>query len=106
MIQLFKPFLTYFWVWLFFAFLTGGIEGAAVTNTNFKIASDFAMRGESDEVRSFAMSFGGMFQPCRVQCRFANSLFTALGNFAGDVVGGALAIAIQVLSEKYLPVRS
>jgi hypothetical protein len=43
-------------VWLFFAFLTGGFEGSAVTNTNFKIAMDF--EGESGEIRSFAMSFG------------------------------------------------
>ena len=59
--QLFKPFLTYFPVWLVFAFLTGGIEGATVANTNFKISRDFMQRGESEEVRSFAMGYGGAF---------------------------------------------
>ncbi|KAF2429696.1 hypothetical protein EJ08DRAFT_697968 [Tothia fuscella] len=86
LIQLFKPFFTYFPVWLVFAFLTGGLEGASVTNTNFAIARDFAK--ERGEVRSFAMSFG------------------ALGNFCGDVVGGAVAIGVQVAGERFLKVKT
>lgn len=83
--QLFRPFLKYFPVWLVFAFLTGGFEGAAVTNTNFKIARDF--EGEKGEVRSFAMSFG------------------ALGNFVGDVFGGGVAVGVQIAGERFLKVQ-
>ena len=44
-------------------------------------------RGEPEEVRGFAMSYGG------------------LGNFLGDVIGGAIAVAIQQLSARYLHAR-
>jgi hypothetical protein len=86
-IQLFNPFLTYFSAWIVFIFFIGGLVGGGVTNTNYKIAEDFRSRGESDDVRSFAMSYGG------------------LGNFGGDAVGGALAVVVQVLATKHLPVR-
>lgn len=87
-VQLFEPFLTYFGVWIMFIFLIGGLVGGGVTNTNYKIADDFRRRGESEDVRSFAMSYGG------------------LGNFGGDAVGGALAVVVQILATKHLPVRA
>jgi hypothetical protein len=86
--QLFYPFLTYFPVWLFLALLIGGFEGAAVTNTNYKIAEDCRKREEPEEVRAFAMSYGG------------------LGNFSGDIIGGGIAVAIEKLSECYLHARA
>ena len=61
--------------------------GGAVTNTNYKIAEDFRKSGESEDVRAFAMSYG------------------SLGNFAGDAIGGALAVAVQTLAVAHLPVR-
>lgn len=85
--QLFYPFLTYYGVWLIFMFATGGVVGAGVTNTNFKVADDFRKRGEEDDVRAFAMSYGG------------------LGNFAGDVLGGGLAILVQKLASEHLAAR-
>ena len=87
-IQLFYPFMTYYGVWLIFMFGTGGIVGGGVTNTNYKIASDFQLRGESSDVRAFAMSYGG------------------LGNFGGDVLGGGLAILVQRLAIEHLAART
>lgn len=86
-IQIFYPFLTYYGVWLIFMFATGGIVGGGVTNTNYKVADDFRGRGEEDDVRAFAMSYGG------------------LGNFAGDALGGGLAILVQKLATEHLAVR-
>ena len=86
-IQLFYPFLTYYGVWLVFMFATGGVVGGAVTNVNYKVADDFRRRGEEDDVRAFAMSYGG------------------LGNFAGDVLGGGLAIFVQKMATEHLAVR-
>ena len=86
--QLFYPFLTYYGVWLIFMFATGGVVGGGVTNTNYKVADDFRKRGEEDDVRAFAMSYGG------------------LGNFAGDVLGGGLAILVQKLAEAHLAART
>ena len=86
--QLFYPFLTYYGVWLIFMFATGGVVGGGVTNTNYKVADDFRKRGEEDDVRAFAMSYGG------------------LGNFAGDVLGGGLAILVQKLAAENLAVRA
>ena len=83
-IQLFYPFLTHYSVWLVCMFATGGILGGGVANTNYKIANDFLMKGESADVRAFAMSYGG------------------LGNFAGDVLGGGLAILVQRLALEHL----
>lgn len=83
-VQLFYPFLTYYGVWLLFMFATGGIVGGATANTNYKVADDFRKRGETDDVRAFAMSYAG------------------LGNFAGDVVGGSLAIMVQKLAAQRL----
>jgi predicted MFS family arabinose efflux permease len=85
--QLFFPFLTYFPIWLFLIFFIGGFEGAAVTNTNYKIAEDFRKKGKPEEVRAFAMSY------------------SALGNFSGDAIGGGIAIAVEKLSDRYLHVR-
>lgn len=75
--QLFAPFLRYYGAWIVFIFLLGGVVGAAVTNTNGKIAEDFRQKGEGEEVRAFAMSFGG------------------LGNFGGDAVGGGVGVVVQ-----------
>lgn len=86
--QLFYPFLTYYGVWLIFMFATGGVVGGGVTNTNYKVADDFRRRGEEDDVRAFAMSYGG------------------LGNFAGDVLGGGLAILVQKLATEHMAVRT
>lgn len=86
-VQLFAPFLTYYPVWLLFIFVAGGIVGGSVTNTNFKVAEDFRKSGESDDVRAFAMSYGG------------------LGNFAGDSLGGAFAVMAQKLAESRLHIR-
>ena len=86
-IQLFYPFLTYYGVWLIFMFTTGGIVGGGVTNTNYKVAEDFRKRGEEDDVRAFAMSYGG------------------LGNFAGDLMGGGLAILVEKLATDHLAMR-
>ncbi|KAK6957564.1 hypothetical protein Daesc_000351 [Daldinia eschscholtzii] len=83
-IQLFYPFLTYYGVWIVVMFLVGGCVGGGVTNTNYKIAQDFLLAGEPDEVRSFAMSFAG------------------LGNFGGDALGGALGVMVQQLATKHL----
>lgn len=83
-VQLFSPFLKYYPVWVVFLFLVGGGVGGGVTNTNYKIADDFRRQGEPEEVRSFAMSYGG------------------LGNFGGDALGGSLAILVEVLATKYL----
>jgi MFS family permease len=87
-IQLFKPFLTYYGVWIVFLFLVGACVGGGVTNTNYKIARDFQRAGEPDEVRSFAMSFAG------------------LGNFGGDAIGGALATMVQQLALQHLKPRA
>ncbi|MCJ1237601.1 battenin CLN3 protein [Varicellaria rhodocarpa] len=86
-VQLFSPFLTYYAVWMVFMFIVGGVVGGAVTNTNYKVAEDFRKSGESEDVRAFAMSYG------------------SLGNFAGDAIGGALAVAVQTLAVAHLPVR-
>ncbi|KAI1481940.1 hypothetical protein F4774DRAFT_407379 [Daldinia eschscholtzii] len=83
-IQLFYPFLTYYGIWIVVMFLVGGCVGGGVTNTNYKIAQDFLLAGEPDEVRSFAMSFAG------------------LGNFGGDALGGALGVMVQQLATKHL----
>ncbi|KAI1802050.1 hypothetical protein F4811DRAFT_425189 [Daldinia bambusicola] len=83
-IQLFYPFLTFYGVWIVVMFLVGGCVGGGVTNTNYKIAQDFLLAGEPDEVRSFAMSFAG------------------LGNFGGDALGGALGVMVQQLATKRL----
>lgn len=85
--ELFYPFLTYYGVWLIFMFATGGVVGGGVTNTNYKVADDFRRRGEEDDVRAFAMSYGG------------------LGNFAGDVLGGGLAILVQKMATEHLAVK-
>ena len=86
-IQLFYPFLTYYGVWLIFTFATGGIVGGGVTNTNYKVANDFKIKGETADVRAFAMSYGG------------------LGNYGGDVLGGGLAILVQRLALDHLAIR-
>lgn len=86
--QLFYPFLTYYGVWLIFMFATGAVVGGGVSNTNYRVADDFRRRGEADDVRAFAMSYGG------------------LGNFAGDVLGGGLAILVQKLVEEHIAVRT
>lgn len=83
-VQLFYPFLTYYGVWLLFMFATGGVNGGGIANTNYKVADDFRKRGETDDVRAFAMSYAG------------------LGNFGGDVLGGGLAILVQKLAEQRL----
>ncbi|KAL1967378.1 hypothetical protein VTN77DRAFT_3163 [Rasamsonia byssochlamydoides] len=87
-IQLFVPFLNYFAVWIIFIFVIGGIVGGANTNTCYKIAEDFRRKGEPEVVRSFAMSYG------------------VLGNFAGDAIGGGIAVLVQRVAESNLPVRS
>ena len=58
-------------------FATGGVVGEGSTNTSYKVAEDFRKRGEEDDARAFAMSYGG------------------LGKFAGDVIAGGLAILVQ-----------
>ncbi|KAI0419642.1 hypothetical protein F5X98DRAFT_362395 [Xylaria grammica] len=78
LLQLWYPFLTYFWVWFVVMFFVGGCVGGSVTNTNYKIARDFEEAGEPDEVRSFANSYAG------------------LGNFGGDALGGAIGLAIEL----------
>ncbi|KAJ9150261.1 Protein BTN [Pleurostoma richardsiae] len=83
-IQLFRPFLTFYGAWVAVMFLVGGCVGGGVTNTNYWIAEDFRRAGEPDEVRSFAMSFAG------------------LGNFGGDAVGAALGVMVQQLATKGL----
>ena len=88
LVQLFCPFLTHYGVWLVFMFATGGVVGGAVANTNFRVAEDFRRRGQPDDVRAFAMSVGG------------------LGNFAGDVLGGGLAVLVQRLAGERLAVRA
>lgn len=87
-VQLFDPFLSYFPVWIAFMFVIGGIVGGSVTNTNHKIADDFKRKGEPDDVRSFAMSYG------------------ALGNFGGDAIGGAFGIMVQRLALEHLQARA
>ena len=83
-VQLFRPFLRYYAVWAVLMFFVGGLVGGGVTNTNYKLADDFRKKGEPEEVRSFAMSYGG------------------LGNFGGDAIGGGIAIAAEVLSIRNL----
>ncbi|GME37549.1 Batten's disease protein Cln3 [Neofusicoccum parvum] len=78
-VQLFEPFLTYYGVWIIFVFLHGGIVGASATNTNHQIAEDFRRKGEPEDVRAFALSYGG------------------LGSALGDIIGGGLAIMVQKL---------
>lgn len=87
-VQLFCPFLKYYAIWVVFMFLVGICAGGGITNTNYKIADDFRKQNQPEEVRSFAMSYGG------------------LGNFGGDAVGGCLAILVEVLAKKHLEVRS
>ncbi|KAF7515156.1 hypothetical protein G7054_g14726 [Neopestalotiopsis clavispora] len=84
LVQLWYPFLNYFWVFFVFMFIVGGCVGGSVTNTNYKLAEDFRRAGEPDEVRSFANSYAG------------------LGNFGGDALGGALGLVIQLVVEKRL----
>ncbi|KAK2038821.1 hypothetical protein LZ31DRAFT_635132 [Colletotrichum somersetense] len=84
LIQFAYPFLRYYGVWVFVLFMTGACVGSGVTNTNFKIGEDFRRSGESDEVRSFAMSFAGV------------------GNFGGDALGGALGVMVQQIATKAL----
>lgn len=86
-VQLFEHFLTYFGVWIIFIFFHGGIIGASLTNTSYKIAEDFRENGEAEDVRAFAMSYGG------------------LGSAVGDIVGGGLAIMVQRLAFMNLPVK-
>ncbi|KAF4303876.1 Batten's disease protein Cln3 [Botryosphaeria dothidea] len=86
-VQLFEHFLTYFGVWIIFIFFHGGIIGASLTNTSYKIAEDFRENGEAEDVRAFAMSYGG------------------LGSAVGDIVGGGLAIMVQRLAFMKLPVK-
>ncbi|KAL9092401.1 MAG: hypothetical protein Q9159_000909 [Coniocarpon cinnabarinum] len=86
-VQLFEPFLTYYGVWVMFMFVTGGVVGGSVANTNHKVADEFEKMNAGDEVRSFAMSYGG------------------LGNFLGDTVGGVLAIVVQKLATAHLTPR-
>ncbi|TKX27205.1 CLN3-like protein [Elsinoe australis] len=84
LVQLFKPFLTYYAVWAIFMFLIGGCVGAGVSNTNYKIARDFRRAGADDDVCSFAMACAG------------------LGNFGGDALGGGLGIMVERLATRYL----
>jgi hypothetical protein len=79
LLQFAYPFLRYYGVWVVMLFLTGACVGSGVTNTNYKIGEDFRRAGESDEVRSFAMSFAG------------------IGNFGGDALGGALGVMVERL---------
>lgn len=83
-VQLWHPFLTYYGVWVVWMFMVGACVGGGVTNTNYKIAEDFRVAGEPDEVRSFAMSYAG------------------LGNFGGDALGGGLGLVMQVLASRSL----
>ncbi|KAJ4983196.1 Protein BTN1-like protein 2 [Stagonosporopsis vannaccii] len=89
--------LTFIWGWaavqisivaIVFMFMVGICAGGGITNTNYKIADDFRQQNQPEEVRSFAMSYGG------------------LGNFSGDALGGCLAILIEVLAKKHLEVRT
>lgn len=84
LLQFAYPFLHYYGVWVLMLFLTGACVGGGVTNTNYKISEDFRRSGESDEVRSFAMSFAGV------------------GNFGGDALGGALGVMVQQIATKAL----
>ncbi|KAH9907586.1 hypothetical protein F4778DRAFT_769044 [Xylariomycetidae sp. FL2044] len=84
LLQLWHPFLKYFWVWWVIMFMVGGCVGGSVTNTNLKIAKDFKEAGEPDDVRSFANSYAG------------------LGNFGGDAIGGAIGLALQLTVVKRL----
>ncbi len=84
LIQLWYPFLNYFWVWFVVIFMVGGCVGGSVTNTNLKIAEDLRRAGEPDEVRSFANSYAG------------------LGNFGGDALGGALGLVIEMVVARRL----
>jgi hypothetical protein len=88
LLQLWYPFLNYFWAWMIVMFMVGGCVGGSVTNTNFKIAEDLRRAGESDEVRSFANSYAG------------------LGNFGGDALGGALGLVIEMVVAKGLEPRT
>ncbi|KAJ8118501.1 hypothetical protein OPT61_g532 [Boeremia exigua] len=87
-VQLFHPFLEYYAVWAAIMFVVGACVGGGVTNTNYKIADEFRRQNQPEEVRSYAMSYGG------------------LGNFGGDALGGCLAILIEVLAKKHLSVRT
>lgn len=84
LLQFVRPFLTYYGVWVVMLFITGACVGGGVTNTNYKIAEDFRLAGEPDEVRSFAMSFAG------------------LGNFGGDALGGAFGVLVEQVATKAL----
>ncbi|EKG18081.1 Batten's disease protein Cln3 [Macrophomina phaseolina MS6] len=86
-VQLFEPFLTYFGVWIIFIFIHGGIVGASLAKTSRKIDEDFRRNEEAEDVRAFAMAYGG------------------LGSVVGDVLGGAFAIMIQRLAFMNLPVH-
>lgn len=79
LVQITEPFFTYYGVWILFIFIHGAIVGASNINTNHKIDSDFRRRGEPEEVRSFAVSYGG------------------LGNVIGEFFGGGFAIMVQRL---------
>lgn len=68
--------------------VVGVCVGGGVTNTNYKIADEFRQQNQPEEVRSWAMSYGGT------------------GNFGGDALGGCLAILIEVLAKKHLPIRT
>ncbi|KAI0197810.1 hypothetical protein F4808DRAFT_452322 [Astrocystis sublimbata] len=79
LIQIWYPFIHYFWIWWVLMFFVGGCVGGSVTNTNYKISKEFKEAGEPDEVRSFANRFAG------------------LGNFGGDAIGGAIGLVIQLV---------
>ncbi|KAI8627984.1 hypothetical protein F5Y19DRAFT_465340 [Xylariaceae sp. FL1651] len=83
-LQIWYPFLRYYWGWWAIMFLVGGCVGGSVTNTNHKINKDFKEAGEPDEVRSFANSYAG------------------LGNFGGDAIGGTIGLVIQLVVIKNL----
>lgn len=87
-VHLCYPFLGYYSVWAVLMFIVGACVGGGVTNTNYKIADEFRRQNQPEEVRSYAMSYGG------------------LGNFGGDALGGCLAILIEVLARKHLSVRT
>ncbi|KAL0260301.1 battenin CLN3 protein [Diplodia seriata] len=80
LVQVTHPFFTYYGVWIMFVFLHGAVVGAAVVNTSRAIDADFRRRGEPDEVRAFAVSYGG-----------------GLGSVIGDFLGGGFAIMVQRL---------
>ncbi|RYC62002.1 hypothetical protein CHU98_g4214 [Xylaria longipes] len=84
LLQIWYPFLKYFWGWWAIMFLVGGCVGGSVTNTNHKINKEFKEAGEPDDVRSFANSYAG------------------LGNFGGDAIGGAIGLVIQLVVIKNL----